>query len=314
MNNTKHKYSIFYSIISFVLMLALLAGVGFAETKADVSKNKAPIAEKCEFKTYTDIPVAGTLSAVDPEGDAVTFALSREPKKGTVKLENTGSFTYTPQSGKKGKDAFSFVAVDALGNISAETTVTIQILKQTCNVNYTDMNGNDALYSAVYLAENDIFTGTKVGNHYCFEPEREIMRGDFLVMCLDLCKISSLSDITRTSFSDDDSIDPWLKPYIGAALVNGIITGYNSGAGVVFDADRPITVAEAMVTLENALSLTDVTAETFAPEDCPSWARQACANLSSCDITVSGSIYDKVLTRADAAKLLVSAVSVLENR
>jgi len=92
------------------------------------TENQAPVAEALELTTYRNTALAGMLIAVDPEGDLFEYQTVRSPKKGKLELDSaTGVFTYTPSEGKRGRDRFSYVAIDAVGNISDETTVTIRI-------------------------------------------------------------------------------------------------------------------------------------------------------------------------------------------
>ena len=90
------------------------------------AENGAPIAENLELTTYKNVAVTGQFSAVDPEGDILTFRLVDKPARGAVTLPEDGSteFVYTPFENKTGKDSFTYVAVDAVGNTSAPATAT----------------------------------------------------------------------------------------------------------------------------------------------------------------------------------------------
>ncbi|MCL2828497.1 MAG: Ig-like domain-containing protein [Oscillospiraceae bacterium] len=110
----------------FVLTILLLIPSALAVEMA--TENQAPIAEALELTTYRDIALAGMLIATDPEGDLFEYQIVRSPKKGQLELDSpTGLFTYTPLEGKRGRDTFTYVAIDAVGNISDETAVTIRI-------------------------------------------------------------------------------------------------------------------------------------------------------------------------------------------
>jgi len=86
------------------------------------------MAEALELTAYRNTALTGMLVAVDPEGDLLEYQIVRSPKKGELELDSpTGLFTYTPFDAKRGRDRFTYVAIDALGNISDETTVTIRI-------------------------------------------------------------------------------------------------------------------------------------------------------------------------------------------
>lgn len=210
-------------------------------TTSIVTVNSAPVAENLELETYRCIPVEGEFLSMDPEGDAVTYAVTKDGKKGSVTIDGS-KFTYTPDEGKKGKDTFSYVAIDALGNISNEATVTIRILKQTSSVSYSDLDGNSAWYAAAYLAENDIFVGQRVGDRWLFDPTAPVTRGEFLVMCMELAELQKIDDLTVTGFADDSDIPLWQKPYITAAVLSNIVEGSRRSDGqIVFSAGDAVT-------------------------------------------------------------------------
>ena len=93
--------------------------------------NNAPIAENLEIQTYKNVSVSGQFSAVDPDGDILTFRLVSKPARGSVEIstDGSGTFIYTPYENKSGKDTFTYAAVDSVGNVSAEATVKINISK-----------------------------------------------------------------------------------------------------------------------------------------------------------------------------------------
>ena len=117
--------------------------------------------------------VQGTFAAVDPEGDILTFQLISKPARGTVSLaeDGSGQFTYTPYENKTGKDAFTYVAIDAKGNTSSPATVSVKIEKQKTKVTYSDMTGVEGHREAVRLAEAGILVGEQMGNGYFFRPQ-----------------------------------------------------------------------------------------------------------------------------------------------
>ena len=297
-----------FFIIPFVffLLLALIPAV--------TAEGTAPIAKNLEICTYRGISVGGALSATDPDGESVVFEITTSPVKGTVELNDDGTFVYTPKEGKRGKDYFGYRAVDESGNKSQEATVLISIEKQKTQVTYSDMNGNAANYAAVKLAESGIYTGAQLAGNYIFSPDSPVTRSEFLAMCMLLSGEENLTGISTTGFSDDSSIDSWAKPYISTAVMCGVVAGYiTDESGATFRPDDSISMSEAIVMLDNALSLTDCVYTANA--DIPSWCAQSAANLASCSILPYGiEISADTLTRADAAQMLVAAMNVLSSR
>ncbi|MFQ6975651.1 MAG: hypothetical protein ACLRSD_00380 [Oscillibacter sp.] len=79
----------FWRALPFVMALLLLTRAG-AERVGAVRQGKeeakavdgAPVAENMEIKVYRGVAYEGEFRAVDNEGDEMTFAIAREPKKG----------------------------------------------------------------------------------------------------------------------------------------------------------------------------------------------------------------------------------------
>jgi hypothetical protein len=308
------------SILALILCILTLATVAYALDVQVISvangSNNAPIAENLNLCTYRNVSVRGTFQAVDPEGDLVSYRLESPPDKGSVAV--TGEkFVYTPMQNKKGKDSFTYVATDSAGNVSRAATVSIQIEKQNIKLTYSDMQGDGSEYYAVKLAENNVFIGEKLLDGYHFRPQEILTRGEFLTMCAAIANLEPLSGITKTGFSDDAEISLWLKPYVSAALMSGVVQGYATDNGsIVFAPESPVTLAEAAVMLNNTLKISDVIkTSSNLSQSVPAWARQAANNLSACDIYLSsGFDYSKSLTRAEAAELLCGAIDLIEAR
>ncbi len=78
--------------------------------------------------TEQDKAVNASLIANDADGDALTFSVTMQPAHGSVSLTDpaTGAFTYTPNAGYSGKDAFDFEASDgSLSSNTATETITV---------------------------------------------------------------------------------------------------------------------------------------------------------------------------------------------
>lgn len=300
-------------VTAVCLAVVLAAGVIYAAAQGE--NDSAPIAENLEIKTYRDVSVGGQLKAVDPDGDVLTYEITTEPTKGSIDLKKDGSFVYTPNKGKKGRDYFGYKAKDADGNSSAEATVIIKIEKQKTAINYSDMAGNGAHCAAISLAENGIFVGECLGGQYVFSPDTPVTRGEFLTMCLKLNDFDILSGVITTGFADDEDIPAYQKPYVSTALLTGIVSGYSNGMNTaVFNSGNYISYTEAAVMLNKSMNLTDVAAESYG-DTAPVWAAQSCANLSACRISDYASTSSEAqLTRADCAKLLSEAMRVLQSR
>lgn len=79
------------------------------------------------FGTTRTVPAPGVLgNDTDPDDDALTVSVVDGPTHGTLTLDGDGSFTYTPDAGYDGPDAFTYRATD--GKLSSNTaTVSLTV-------------------------------------------------------------------------------------------------------------------------------------------------------------------------------------------
>lgn len=180
-----------------------------------------------ELTTYKNVAVTAQFSAVDPEGDLLTYHILNKPARGAVTMPEDGSseFVYTPYENKTGKDSFTYVAVDAVGNSSDPATVKIKIEKPNTKVTYADMDGDPAHKAAIRLAEEGIFVGECMGGAYFFQPDTAVTRGEFVAMAMNAAGMEALEDVERTGFADDVSIPTWAKPYVSSRAKGGTGAG-----------------------------------------------------------------------------------------
>ena len=296
-----------------VLLLAAVALTAFAPVIPARAEGNAPVAQNMELTTYRNVSVGGRLTAVDPDGDTLTFQITTEPTKGEIELTDDGRFVYTPDTNRRGRDYFGYKAMDASGNSSQEATVIIRIEKQKTSTTYSDLTGDPSGYAATVLAEEGIFVCQQLGGSYVFEPDREVTRGEFLAMCMELGGEELLTAVAATGFADDAAIPVWQKRYVATALMDGVISGTESDGSTVFNAEDSITVQEAAVMLNNVLGATDVPTAAF-DSAVPAWASQATANLTACGVLTMSARYTDTLTRADAAEMLCAAMAVQDSR
>ncbi|MBQ3403983.1 MAG: S-layer homology domain-containing protein, partial [Oscillospiraceae bacterium] len=260
-------------ITAFLLLCSLIPRAVAEETAGG-----APIAQNMSFTTFKGIDITGALEAMDPDGEALCYSVCSEPAKGELRLDSSGSFTYSPAPGKVGADRFTYKVTDESGLCSGEAIVEIRIEKKSTDVYYSDMTGSGAHYAALRLAEEGVFVGEHIGGEYFFEPGGTFSRSEFLAMCMALRGMDPASGIERTGFFDDGDIPMWAKPYIAVALLDGIVSGYETPEGtMVFKPDEPITLSEATSMLNNAIGISDVASVTASDCSCPDWAVQASA-------------------------------------
>ena len=267
-------------------------------------ENKAPIAEDSAMETYQNLAVDGKLKVTDPEGEAMTFAVVRQGRRGSAAVNPDGTFTYTPKKNKVGVDSFTYTATDASGKVSREATVTVTILKPSDEVQYTDTAGRDCRFAAEWMKNTGIFVGENVAGNTCFGPDKEVSRGEFLTMLVKTLELPVEEELTANAYDDD--IPAWLRPYLAAAVRSGLTAGLPEQQ--TFGAEESITGAEAGLLLKNALNLTAVS-PAAAGGEIPAWAAEAMAAASENGFPLEA---DAPLTREDAARILYRASQLAE--
>lgn len=288
------------------------AGVQAVTVHLNVSDtpNAAPIAVEQSWETYADLPLWGTLKAMDPEGDACTFTVADQGKRGTVVIEGD-RFCYTPQ-GKSGRDAFSVVAVDCFGNRSQAAHITVTVTKRhdkEC-FTYTDMADSTAHYAALKLREAGVFAGETFGSEAFFQPDATVTRAQFMAMTAVVADLAQPAAALSTGLSDNETIPAWAQGYVAAGILSGVVQGSDDGTGNrAFHANAAVTRAEAAAMADRSLDLTDDGREAvFADADTlPAWAKQSvidCAVRGLLEVEDNNVRAGDALTREEAALML----------
>lgn len=311
-----YRLPLFFLLWTGALILPVSAAV--VTTVSVDGENTPPVAQNLALNTYQDIAITSSFSAVDPEGDLLTYRVMDSPARGQVTLEegDTATFWYTPYENKKGSDVFSYVAVDSMGNVSEPATVEITIAAATCGVTYADLDGTPCHYAALRLAQEGIYVGRQMAGVAYFDPDQPFSRQEFLALAMAVTQTQPLEQVTSTGFYDDDQIAAWAKGYVSAAVMQGAGLGSQTEAGqVVFSPTQPISQLEAAVMLEELLCTTDIPVHTTSvSQEIPAWASQSVANLEALDVVAPGATLSDTLTRSEAAQMLSAALDVVDSR
>lgn len=200
------------------------------------------------------------------------------------------SLSYQPFTGLSGEDQFSYVLMDAYGNLSAEATVSVTIQENKNGFSFADMVGRPETAAAITLHQNNILCGEKIGDAWYFHPDSAMTRGQFLI-CLLAAKNTPLTKqaVIQTSLSNDRELPLWIKPYLQTAIQQKIITESS------FSPDEPISFSEAEELLHRTFD--------------PSWKKSAFSSfftaLGQSSERVFAPVIDQTpLTRADCAVLI----------
>jgi len=270
-------------------------------------------------KTYKNIMVGGVLAAHDPEGDELTYEITKYPTHGQVIIsdKSLGMYTYAPASSYTGEDSFSYVVRDKYGNYSSSAKVSITVSAQSTSTVYSDLVGDSGYSHAISMTENGLMNGVQVGNYYYFESDRQVSRAEFVVTAMNAIGIKSIPDVESTGFFDDEDISDEMKGYIALAYSKGYVSGIRANGNIYFRPDDPITLSEASVIVSNMIGYKSPSVTpTFADADkIPSFASEAIESLYTLGIlefpdkTVGA---DSLMTRGEMARMLDLTMQVID--
>jgi S-layer homology domain. len=285
--------------------LYVLSELNFAPTISTVNESVL------NLSTQKNITVFGTMKAMDPENDRLTYEIVSQPSKGILVMldKNYGEYKYTPTADFTGKDNFEYVVCDKYGNYSDSVKVNIVVEKAASDIIYTDMVNHWAHNAAIKMTAANVMTGEKVGDSMVFNPNGTVSRCEFLAMAMSSLGIKAVNT-TDTGFVDDGNIPSQYKGYVAAAVQSGYISGVDTEYGRCFYPNNDITRAEAAVILNNMLGAKQpVIKPVFADEtNVPVWAEDALYALNEIGVfkgTGEGFISPySVITRAQTAQIL----------
>ncbi len=101
-------------------------GADLQPPDAGKNLNRSPFAFNGTAQGIEDNRISGVLRAVDPDGDVLTFSASGAPTGGSIVVNATGGFVYTPTPNFSGIVEFQFLVEDGRGG-SAIGTVSLEI-------------------------------------------------------------------------------------------------------------------------------------------------------------------------------------------
>ena len=269
--------------------------------------------------THRDFVGYGTLSAYDPEGDALTFEVVEAPRHGLVIMTDAscGEYVYLPRIGYTGTDRFRYVARDMYGNYSASAEVKLNVELPNSGTVYSDLL-DDAIYRspAIAMTELGVMNGIKVGDNYYFEAGREVSRAEFLVTAMSAVGIQNLPEVTKTVFADDEDIGKEIKGYVELAYSKGYISGIKTDGEIYFRPNDTIQLSEVAVILSNIIGYAEPKiVPVFADADkIPAWSEKAIESLHTLGILETPDMCaeaGRYITRGEMAKLLQKVVFVI---
>lgn len=146
------------------------------------------------------------------------------------------------------------------------------------NYPFADILNHWARDSIKYVYDMGIVSGYESDNGAVFKPFENITREEFAVIISKMLNIN-VENVTECneSFTDDEDISEWARPYVYEMANRGIIVGIAESGDKVFSSPkRTLTRAEAITVLSRILNLGEMSYVKFADDaEIPAWASGA---------------------------------------
>jgi len=242
--------------------------------------NNPPVASNQSVITNEDTAVPITLTATDPDGDALTYSVVTLPANGIL-TGTAPNVTYTPNPNYNGSDSFTFKANDgkvdsniAMVSIKVnpvndppvandQSLTTIQDTPMNIILTASDVDGDPLTYSLVTLPTNGSLSGT--APNLTYTPNSGFTGLDsFTFKANDGLVDSNIATASIT-------INP-AAPTTGLKVIS--VSARDTYPGRKVDVEATIenlgdTEIDALITVEilELTGVTDQTRETFDPRD-----------------------------------------------
>jgi VCBS repeat-containing protein len=209
-------------------------GTDTATVKVTVSPvNDAPVAEADSLSTNEDTAVTYNVLGNDSDidGDSLTIKSVTEGANGTVKINDDGTVTYTPEADFNGTDSFTYTVDDGNdGTTTATVTVTVDAVNQA----------PVAEADAVATSEDTAVTYNVLGNDTDID-------GDSLT-------VSSVTDGTSGTVTINADGTLTYTPSAGFVGTDSFTYTVSDGQGGTATATVSVTVNDAPVAVEEAVA------------------------------------------------------------
>ena len=144
-----------YRIIDETALLSNIATVNLTIN----TSNTAPVVSNSSYSLNEETVFTGTLSGSDLEQSTLTYIVDTLPTSGTISLNGTGGFSYTPNLNYYGSDSFTFHANDGLVNSNIGT---ISLTVNSVNDIPVAYSSGYAIAGNSFASSGNIFSGTLI--------------------------------------------------------------------------------------------------------------------------------------------------------
>lgn len=199
--------------------------------------NQAPTVDPVQLTGQSEGPITGTIGAVDPEGEAISYSLVQAPLYGTVSVHSDGTYTYTPGDGFNGVDAFTVAAADAglfhfnlldlLRGPSTQAVVSVTQGESGPRVNFNFVFGSGSQYWSASARSALQTTAILLSSYFAVDAPVTVtydVSGEY----------SPLTSTLATAGSDLISTDPgFYQTVVQNKILNGVDSNGSAADGVI---------------------------------------------------------------------------------
>ncbi|QAA32623.1 hypothetical protein C1I91_13800 [Clostridium manihotivorum] len=136
---------------------------GTATATVNVIVNALPVAWNSDKKVDFNTPLTSKVTAIDTDGDSLTFEKASDPAHGSLVVNNDGTWTYKPNKDFSGADSFTVKVNDGHGG-TAISTISVTVDTPPAVSNYdrkADFNKSVSDKIAAIDVNEDILTYSK---------------------------------------------------------------------------------------------------------------------------------------------------------
>ncbi|QAA34848.1 tandem-95 repeat protein [Clostridium manihotivorum] len=211
--------------------------------------NDAPSALGQSLNTDEDKALNGTVTGSDIDGDSLKYYVVKAPTHGTLKLNEDGTFTYTPNKDYNGQDSFSFKTNDGdVDSAPAVVNITVNPMNDIPSafgqslrtdedkalngtVTGSDIDGDSLKYYLVAAPTHGTLKLNEDGT-FTYTPNKDYNGQDsfsFKTNDGDVDSAPAVVNITINPINDGPTVDssyskntPYYKPVSGSVVGNDL--------------------------------------------------------------------------------------------
>lgn len=217
------------------------------------NQNDAPTSANTTLTTQEDsTAITGTLTAIDLDGDSLTFSTLSAPTHGTLTLSTAGAYSYKPFADYFGTDTFTYSVNDGAATNTYTVTVNVTSTNDAPSASNTFYNVNeDATYSGSLPTATD-----PEGDSYTYSQGSLPSHGTVTIN-----SDGTFSYVPSANYHGSDSFTYVVKDINNATSTYTVTMGVQSidDLPVIVDFSNTLTYLEEN-TASTGLKVTDVNA------------------------------------------------------